>query len=290
MVSPILIPELSSLCKMLQCSDIYQAEVGRSLTDAKNENTVISHGESSLFHHLDGWDSRISGFSVGKVEFVLGTDRRYIKECIDEFLSVPIYRYTVIRLSQQRTEWIQEFERQGAILLDTTVDMAVLLPQEIGDQNDDGNVISSDLANPDQLLECYKSFNVGRFFTDPEVSYGVPAYKEWVENSLLKKAADQVLAYVDAQEQVQGLVTLKSGVLGNLKILKIPLLVKHPESRLHGISQKLLSAAFAVSEKDGYDAAVINTQGSNIAAQLGYLRTGFRPYHAGVTLRILATT
>lgn len=290
MANPTHIPELFSLCKLIQRPEIYAVEVERALSDAKNENGAISDGECSLFHHLDDWDSRIAGFSVGKVEFVLGSDRNEIGNCIEEFLSLSKYHYIVIRLSQEHIVWIQEFERHGAILLDTTVDMAVLLPQQMRDGSEEGQVITADKANNVQLLECYKSFNLGRFFTDPEVSYGVAAYKEWIENSLSKKAADEVLAFVDVANKVHGLVTLRSGTLGDLKILKVPILVKHPESSLRGISHKLLAGAFSATKNDGYNAALISTQGSNIAAQLGYLSAGFRPYNTGVTLRILATT
>lgn len=280
-------PELSSLCRALKRPDLYDDAASKFLTDEQKSNQVITSGSCSLFHHLDAWDTELAGFSVGKVELVLGENRADIQACVEKLLEQKSYHYIVIRLSQHHIHWIQSLETHGAMILDTTVDLATLLPINSTSDTSPYSIVRAEHANAAQLSECYQSFNQGRFFTDPEVSYGAAAYKEWVSNSIAHKAAREVLVLVDENENVQGLLSLKTSHLGNMKILNIPLIVKHPKATASGVSQKLLMGAFSATRNDHYDAALISTQGSNIAAQLGYLSAGFKPYNTGVTLRIL---
>jgi hypothetical protein len=283
------IPELIGLLQALKKNELYDELATVQKNEMLQQYLQVTTEDCSLFHRAEAWDSRIFKLHVGKIEHVEGEDPTQIFECLKKFFDQKLYQYTVIRVSQHYIDWIQSLEKNGAVLLDTTVDMVLDVKKIPSIKTSATTVKTADQVEKSKILECAYAFNQGRFFTDPEVQHGAEIYTEWIENSLLKKAADETLVYVDETGKVHGLVTLKKDTLGPLSVLKVPLVVKHPSSEQSGIAQTLLTAAVKMAQEQNIDVMTISTQGANIAAQRAYLNVGFRPYNTGVTMRKLSS-
>lgn len=244
--------------------------------------------DDCVFHHQqDSWDSKISGLRVGKIEHVSGYRRDSILNMVKRFLKEMDYAYLLIRIPQYHHPWIQSFEEQGAILLDSTIDMSLRLRQQSETVTSSINGIHICKSEwLDELVSIAESFCFGRFFTDPKVNYGRKAYREWITNSYKKKAADELFV-LKSKNSIDGFVSVTYKKIGDQCIANIPLIAKAPSSKRSGVAKTLLNFVKNRAFKKGCIAATISTQTSNIAAMRAYAEVGFKPYNTGVTLRIL---
>jgi hypothetical protein len=278
-------PDLFALAKTSHGLLSYGAIAAERQKEVDEKFETFSVGAATLYHRAEEWDSRIFGLRVGKIEYVMGENREDISACVKSFFSGSPYDYVVIRISQSFHSWIQELERAGAIFLDTTVEMSCEISKKFSAKKVDPHVFLAAPSDKDSILNLANSFQLGRFFTDPEFMLGQIIYKEWLENSLSGKAADQTYVYKDEAGLVHGVVTAKEDVMENRKVLKIPLVVKSSASKLSGVSLAMLSHVLNQAAKEKFDVSEISTQGTNISAQRAYIAAGYRPFHTGITMR-----
>ena len=181
--------------------------------------------------------------------------------------------------------WIQEFNNQGAIFLDSTVNLSISLKNLVLPENESAEIELVSEQDEAQVIEIADNFSFGRFFTDPKVSYGNEAYREWIENSIKGRAAKEVYV-LKTGEKVDGFITFKYLDIGEEKLLEIPLVGKASDSSRRGVARILLEFAKKHALDKNCSAITISTQGTNIAALRSYAKAGFKPFNTGLTLRI----
>lgn len=279
-----IIPDLHNLSSVLHKSDEYHVWEKEYLSRL-SEKEKISFSEASLFHNLDQFDSSVFQIQVGKVESVLGDDPNDIEKVVQHFFNHMPYDYCLFRVAQQHIRWIQQFEQNGAILLDSTVDLVcdlskLDLEDELGSRYVTSE-IPTELRN--QVVDISNAFHHGRFFTDPDFQNGRAMYREWIENSLKKHAADEVYVYKKS-DKIHGLITVKNGGFGRLDGVRIPLVGKHPDSSEHHVAQVLLRYVMTQAKKRQKKFLLISTQATNIPALRSYIAAGCLPYSAETTL------
>ena len=276
------IPDRKSLSIILKQPESYEAWVQDYLDDIGDQKKVKKKN-TILYHHFDPFDSEIFGLKVGKVEDVIGQDRKEIFSVVDKFFETHPYEYCSIRLSQHFTDWIQAFQKHGAHFLDATVEMVCDI-RKISPESHSKSVtekITRDMAKQTVHIAC--SFEHGRFFTDPYLKKGEEIYRQWIQNSIDKKAADRTFV-LHEEGQVHGFTTIKKNNLGNLNGWKVQLVGKHENSNRPKVAETLLNHLLTEAKQSNIDYVLIATQATNIPAQRAYQYSGFMPYASGVTL------
>ena len=276
------IPDRKSLSIILKVPESYERWVQDYLDDIQKQQK-IKKKEVALFHRFDPFDSEVFGLKVGKVEDVIGQDKNAIFSVVNKFFQSHPYDYCSIRLSQHFIDWIHAFQQQGSHFLDTTVEMVCDLRKMRLNANSKfvTEEINEEIAK--QTVEVAKSFEHGRFFTDPYLKKGEEIYRRWIQNSIDKKAADRIFV-LQEDGQVHGFTTIKKNNLGNLNGWKVQLVGKHENSQRPKVAETLLNHVLTEAKQDGIDYVLIATQATNIPAQRAYQYSGFMPYASGVTL------
>lgn len=140
--------------------------------------------------------------------------------------------------------------------------------------NTDRHIISYTQKNvTPALLELawesgiYSRFNVDPNFKSNEYKH---LYKTWIEKSVNKEIAKDVLVYMD-EDIISGMITLgeknKRGDIGLLAVSNV--------ARGKGIGKKLMIAAENYFKEKGYDQLQVVTQGANKAALNLYQSCGY---------------
>lgn len=274
-------PDLHHLSFVLKQKDAYQGWATEESKHLEQLQTLES-GSAALYHKLDAFDSKLFGFPVGKVEYVFGDSPQEITKVVDEFMHTHSYQYVLVRVSQDHVSWIQAFERHGAIFLDTTVEL-MIVPTTKKSQDSLIPLRLSSHSDLEQLKEIAYTYSHGRFFTDPDIKSGTQMYLEWIENSVKGITADRLYVY-EAVNKIQGYVSIKYSNLGNIKVWKIPLVGKHPQSSMNNLATSMLDSLIVEAIKDNVDLLLIATQGTNIAALRAYNSAGFSIYSTGISL------
>lgn len=273
-----------SLALSIQRLDLYQHLYDEHLEYLEGSYIRLQSKTATLYHRIEQWDSDLFNCQVGKVEDVFGDNEQDIDEGIDTFFQNNPYDYVLVRVSQHNNSWIQKFEKKGAIFLDSTIDLSKTVHGTLKQNSNTFQLIDYEKRFEAEALDISQVFHYGRFFTDPFFKQGKEAYKQWVKNSLNFKVADGVKLLV-SDDKVHGLISYKVEAYGKDKILEIPLVGKHPQSDVAGVASLMLHYLEKDALELGCCAMTISTQGTNTAGLRSYIGAGFKPYHAGITMR-----
>ena len=275
-------PNLFNLAQVLHQPNLYEKLEEEEFKHLANFEK-LEVGDTKLFHKKDDFDSQVFGVNVGKAEYLIGENQSEIQKLIDKFLSLYPYDYIIFRCSQISTNWIQILQKNGAIFLDTTVDM--ILPVNVN-FSQIGKIKLREATKKDlpQLSEIATSFRFGRFFTDLEFQFGKEIHEQWIANCVQKKVAEKVYI-LQSGNQLDGFIAIKTEKWSGMKVLRVVLLGKHPISSQPKVAVKMLDFLKSKAQEEKYDLLSISTQGTNIPALRSYLQAGFLPYSTGMTMR-----
>lgn len=248
--------------------------------------SLLTHGDAGVYYKYDAFDARHFQKPVVKVDHVFGSNADDLQVVIQKLLQLDA-KYFVFRLPQVKTEWVQAIERNGGLFLDTSIHLSSSAKKNQKPSAEGLSLVPFSQKYTKQTLEIAEAFCYGRFFTEPTFQGGSQAYLEWLQNSIDGKAADEVLLAI-ADDLVQAVVTLKhEAVAENAKLLHIPLLAKHPQSKKSGLAGLLIDAALEQAMEKKVSGAVISTQATNLPALRAYIDAGFKPFYTEVIMRIL---
>jgi len=113
-----------------------------------------------------------------------------------------------------------------------------------------------------------------RFSTDAHFTHGeyIKLYSVWIQKSVRRILAFDVLVYLDSDKTIRGFITLeKVGVDGHIGLLAVD-----RNFRGKSIGKMLIMKAFVCFAKRGYKRVLVTTQGGNVAACKYYEKLGFK--------------
>lgn len=276
-------PALESLTRVLGATQEYKQVLTQFQEKLQAEQQQMQVGAAALWHMADSWDSENFGVSVGKITSVAGHNRADITAVVAKYMETKPYTYTVLRLDQKYTQWLQAFQERSAYLLDGSIDLfwqAHAMPTK----KQDAKILVVPFADKHKaaVLECAAAFRYGRFFSDPHFQVGKKIYKQWVENALAGTAADLVFV-AEAADAVVGFIGVSEKKLGSKQYLYIPLIAKHPQATTKHVGQALLLAVQEYAAAHGFAGISLGTQTNNIGALRSYTQAGFVPYASEFT-------
>ncbi len=221
------------------------------------------------------FDSKLFGFKVASITHVNnGEAAKLIEELKRSEVS-----YATYRLPSDNFLLIHQLEREGFVMLDGVVDLSVNIDNvTIGAV--ENNIRQAGAKDITQLRKIAgEAFLLNRFYWDPVIPKDKAPiiYEQWIENSVLGKAADYVLIS-EVQGQITGFITLE-------KKGHIPLLAVSGEFQGKGLSRELLNAAFSKFQEWKVGKVTIATTLLNIQAIRSYLTAGFTIIGSRFTFR-----
>jgi len=216
------------------------------------------------------WDSEFFNLKVAEIAFDCIQDGEFIT-----FINhLKEEKINLVYIYPQNTGSTDFLIHKSIPLVDTKVTFSKQ-PKEI-EYFDSGRIKSYRLDQyyADLLKLAYESGTYSRFKLDskfPEGSYE-KLYKIWLDNSIDRKIADDLLIYLDNQDKVSGFVTYKISDDN----LRIGLIAVSPESRGEGIGKSLLLHIEKIATDNNTQEILVDTQEENTGACRFYYNFGFK--------------
>ncbi len=261
------------------------------------ENEKIK-GFSILSH--SGWDSKILGIQVGKIDF-LAADGDYdnqleiknilFKGLIKKWREDDI-RYILCRINSEDLSSINVLISHGFILIDGILTFSLHLKNIKPD--DHNSNIETRLVHPEETEQvkqiARESFKIDRFHSDPIIPEKLAnkAYESWAENSCKKIAADAVIVGL-INDQIASFVTCKKDKMAReffgLSLGIIDLVATDKRFRKKGLARSTTYGVLNWFRNNGIELVEVGTQISNIAASRLYESLGFKLISTSLTFR-----
>lgn len=219
-------------------------------------------------------DTALFGFKTAKI-IQLGQEQ--VSSLIAELQKNKV-RYATYRVPSTDIALLHELEKNMFCL----VDILVSLQTSIREMTviTDSHIVDASISDIRELKQIASLiFQFSRFHNDPLIpnEKANELFALWIENSVQKKAADDVLVYKD-KGRILGFITLQ-------KTGHIPLIGVAPQAQGIGIAQKLLLAALHTFKKRHTYSIHIETQLQNLPAVRSYLTAGFKLTKSHITYR-----
>lgn len=213
------------------------------------------------------WDSDFFGYEVGKIDL-----KKHISLDFQEFLDSAskfklVYIFSKYSINYDLINRVDE-----KIIFEKTIDF------QIEENNNKGIEVQSFNENDHSLLEIKKlaleSGIYSRFYLDKNFKQNEfeKLYISWIEQSINKKIAFDVIVATDNNKTILGFITLNKK---NENIAEIGLVAVSEASRGKGIAKKLLNYSFKKAKKLGFETIQVVTQNENIPAMKLYESVGF---------------
>ncbi len=232
------------------------------------------HNKGLFEWKLDEFDSSILGFKAVKI---ICNDpnknveqlQKQLLECLKKLKEEKI-NYALCRVDYRDFSLMHILERNEFLLVDGFIELEKNI-KPIMREKEKGQIrvaIEQDKTQLSFLGSNVFSFN--RLYNDPYISKEKADlfYSTWVENCLLKKAADVVLVWEE-----EGIII---GFIALQKKGHIPLIGVDALHRGKGIGRKLILAALYYFLEWEVEKITIGTQIGNIPAIRTYSACGFR--------------
>ena len=216
---------------------------------------------------IDNFDSDILGFSCAKIECTKEATLDISK--LTTGLKERKVKYAVVRIPGNDYSTAQLLEKNGFKIVDSLVEMSLSLGKI--DIEPVINIRAATVSDRKEIEKLsHDSFDDTRFFHDEIIpkSSAQKIYSEWAKNSLLGKAADEVIVW-EQNGTIEGFATIqKNG--------HIPLIAVLKGAQGKGVGKTLCRAAINLCKEFGAVNAAIETQSNNIPALRAYLSSGFK--------------
>lgn len=205
------------------------------------------------------WDSDFFNLKVGEIVY----GKNYEKETVSDFDLIYVVSDQDFQLE------LDNFENSFA---ETKVIFSKTLKEE--NQNPE-RIFAFETQNIDVqelYLLAYESGKNSRFLLDTKFgeSHFKRLYQAWIDNSINKKFADDILVFFE-ENQLKGFVTYKI----NDAIVSVGLIAVNLDHQGKGIGAKLLKHLENVTFRKGIKQIIIPTQLLNIQACNFYQKQGY---------------
>lgn len=243
---------------------------------------IISESRKEYTWIKDEFDTDIFGMNVAKVKQIYANgDKKTIHKILSKLqkdLDKNKIKYTTYRVDANKFSLIQALEEKGFKLVDGLISFK-------SDLNGISYSIDSHIreAKNDDLEDLKRLassvFYLNRVYNDEflDKKKADKLYAKWIENSILKKAADKILLW-EENNKILGFITIQKN--GHL-----PLLGVTEEARGKGIAKALVKAALKTIKEWGGKESEIETQMANIPALRAYSSCGFKITDSHLTFR-----
>ena len=216
-----------------------------------------------MIKRLD-WDSNFFGYEIGQVEI------NYFDQKSKSVLLNEADRFKLVYITSNK-------EMYPIIENAKLVDIKIQLTKEVLKEEDCKKVNLSEynLEDNEQLKKlAFQSGIYSRFkrdinFTKNEYE---KLYAKWIEDSINKLIADNIIVYKDNCNQYKGFITVKH----KMDFAEIGLIAVDELSRGKGIGVALLNYVNNLTKVAGLKKIVVTTQFENIAAMKLYERAGYK--------------
>ena len=151
-------------------------------------------------------DSDISGFNIGKYIF-----RKSINSVYDDLIR-EFKEYHLIYLNAKfPKEIIQFLKSYDWILADIKITLSQDIKQIIFNKTELNNNDFYNRSDTDRLLQLgIDLYKESRFYFDKNTRIlGKKIYKEWINNSINKSLADEIIVHRDSNNRIIGFITIK---------------------------------------------------------------------------------
>ena len=209
------------------------------------------------------WDSNFFGLRIGKAEIYSIDDIENLQnmelELKNQYDLIYIFNYT-----DKKVDFVT--------LVDIKVDYAkVVEPKEYNTHVHSyvNNSCTEQLYRLSLISGQHSRYNIDKKF--PEGSYEA-LYRRWIEQSVCKNLADDVLVYIDNSIEC-GMVTYRINKEDNTA--RIGLVAVDDAIQGKGIGSSLISSLENLLNKQGIDKLYVSTQEDNIKACRWYEKNGF---------------
>jgi len=224
------------------------------------------------YYYLLEWDSLFFGYKIAcikpfKLELLKLND--IIGELRDKDFKLA---YCFVNLKDKTSN--DSLNQVSGLLIDEKITYSIYLSEETS-YPIPGNVIPYDLKYASKKLKsltlqsgAYSRFNIDPNFKDNEFE---KLYHEWIEKSVSRILADEILVY-DENQEITGFVTLKI----NKNIGSIGLIAVEEKQRGKSIGKKLINAALMYFKEKKIKNIEVVTQKANYGACRFYESCGFK--------------
>ncbi|AWI25078.1 GNAT family N-acetyltransferase [Flavobacterium pallidum] len=209
-----------------------------------------------MIKRLD-WDSDFFGLRIGEAFYE------------EKLTSTPDYDLLYVKANNDFDAQIEGFENGFS-------EVKLVFSKALVEGNHEANPIVSIDQIPYDKQEiydlAYESGKFSRFFLDTHftVEKFRELYQKWIDNSISKTIADDVLVYVEGND-ITGFVTYKT----NNDLATIGLIAVSPDHQGKGIGGKLLQFLEGSLWKKNIRKLQIPTQENNLAACNFYKKQGY---------------
>lgn len=217
------------------------------------------------------WDTRFFGYKIAKI--VVSQDS---KAQIDQTVSIlksEDFKLAYIFVSPEDDNSNNSIKACSGQLVDEKVTYSYSIDETVIYKVDDYIVVYNEDTASTELIELtLQSGAYSRFKIDPNFRNNeyVTLYKEWINKSVAREIADQVLVYKE-EDHILGFITLRiaegQGTIG--------LLAVDENSRGKSIGKKLLTSSFAYFQNNRITRIEVVTQRGNQIACRFYEACGF---------------
>lgn len=233
---------------------------------------------------LSKFDTAILGWKTAKITYLddgnLENLDKTIQKLIEELKQNGI-KYLTYRFPAKNMSLLQHLERAGFQTVDIIIGLMATLAEPLFQSEESKDFIrpakKNDLSDLKKIVQ--NLFLLTRFYQDPliPISKANMIYEQWIENSLMKRVADEMFVWED-KGKIQGFITLQHK--GH-----IPLIGVAKEAQGQGIAKTLLQYTLNHLAKLNVKNVQIETQSINIAALRAYQQSGFKVNECWITVR-----
>lgn len=216
-----------------------------------------------MIKRLD-WDSDFFGYEIGQTEI------NYFDQKCKSVLLDETDRFKLVYITSDK-------EIYPIIESAKLVDIKIQLTKEVLIEEDCKKVNLSEykLEDNEQLKKLafqsgiYSRFKRDRNFTKNEYE---KLYTKWIEDSINKLIADNIIVYKDNFNEYKGFITVKH----KMDFAEIGLIAVDELSRGKGIGAALLNYVNNLTKLAGLKKIIVTTQFENIPAMKLYERAGYK--------------
>ena len=275
-------------------------EYAGTVLEESKENTVVSECSSGgeicglAVYGLSDFDTKILGLKTAKVKTLILRDGKNVPQAhqLLDKLAVSFkdngVEFASYRFSSLDIELAQRLAEFGFVKVDDYVILSrpvseplvqIEYPQEIVIR------VAENRDVPELQANHAHTFTYSRFFNDPALNSKVATemHRQWIANSVAKKAADEVYVAVGGENIPVGFVTVQSVKKYESVFGHIPLIGVKQEYAGRKIGRLLINKAFEWFKTKEIKHALIETQGANLKAINSYQNSGFSELGRGVT-------
>jgi dTDP-4-amino-4,6-dideoxy-D-galactose acyltransferase len=224
-----------------------------------------------IFKHLD-WDTNFFGYPIASL-LINNENVNLLPDALST-LKDEGYRLIYWKVEPTNVQFNSLAKQYGGQLVDEKLHFGMHLESNY---TFDSNVVSYPVGGvlPVMYNLAVQTGEYSRYRVDENISESLftALYRKWIENSVARLNAEEVLIYVE-NNNVMGMVTLSTDEMGGV----IGLIGVDHQFRDKGAGQKLVQATCNYFKNKNIDFLSVITQKANIPACNFYRKCGFEVF------------